>query len=206
MIVKEACVDSLERAILAENNGADRIELCSRLDLDGLSPTPDLIKSTCKSLKIPIMVMVRLRGGNFMYTDEELDEMIQYVKQIKFYSISGFVFGALTKENWPDINVTKQIVDAAGDLDVTFHKAIDATPDPVESSKMLGQTGITRILTSGRKDTAEDGIEVINNMAAGDINILAAGKITSNNLPLLQEKLNVTEFHGKKIVGDIYSV
>jgi len=206
VIIKEACVDSLKGAIIAEKNGADRIELCSLPDQDGLSPSPELVESTCNHLKIPVMVMVRLRTGNFQYTNEEMDEMIRYVRQIRSFSISGFVFGALTSEYWPELDQTMQIVDAAGELDTTFHKAIDCTPDPVESAKRLNPTGISRILTSGGEETADNGSEVINAMQeASNQKILAAGKITSDNLPFLQKKLNVTEFHGKRIVGDLYS-
>ncbi len=207
MIVKEACVDSLDRAILAEKNGADRIELCARLDLDGLSPSADLIESTCNSLRIPVMVMVRLREGNFIYSKEEMNDMIEFIKQTLHFPISGFVFGALTFGNLPAIDQTQRIVATAGDLDITFHKAIDLSPDPVESTKMLNATGISRILTSGGEATAEAGAETINKMQeVSEHTILAAGRITNANLPVLQKELHVSEFHGKQIVGNLYSV
>jgi copper homeostasis protein len=101
-----------------------------------------------------------------------------------------------------------KLSEVAGDLDVTFHKAIDETPDPVKSMQLLSETGITRVLTSGGKKTAREGAEIINQMqhSADHIKVIAAGKITSSNLIELSKLIHTDEFHGKKIVGDLYSV
>ena len=206
MIVKEACVDSADRAEKAESLGANRVELCARLDVDGLTPSLVLVQYVCTKIKIPVMVMIRLREGNFHYSDDEHNEMVDTIRRLSELPIQGVVFGSLTSEGWPDINKVSELVNAAGSLDTTFHKAIDETPDPIEAAKQLNSIGINGILTSGGKETAEEGASIISQMQkVSSANIIAAGKITSLNFDYIRDLLDVKEFHGKRIVGDIYS-
>ncbi len=206
MIIKEACVDSAERAEKAESLGADRVELCARLDVDGLTPSLVLAQYISTKIKIPVMVMVRPREGNFHYSDNEHHEMVDTIRMLSELPIQGVVFGSLTKEGWPDINKVTELIKAAGSLETTFHKAIDESPEPIEAARQLNTTGITRILTSGGKETAEEGASIINQMQkVSSAIIIAAGKITSVNLDYIRNLMSVEEFHGKRIVGDIYS-
>lgn len=207
-MIKEACVETFEEAISAEKKGADRIELCADLHLDGLTPSFELMQRTCSALKIPVMVMIRPRGGDFVYSEEEISQMKTDIDKAKKAGAAGVVFGLLTLENQIDIENTRELAKYAQPLPVTFHKAIDLLEYPVQGATLLSEIpGITRILTSGGKATAKDGSDVIRKMikAAGKIVILIAGKVTRENLNEIEKITGGTEFHGKKIVGDLIS-
>ncbi|WP_372648056.1 copper homeostasis protein CutC [Draconibacterium sp.] len=206
-MIKEACVESLKEALLAEEKGANRIELCADLAHDGLTPTFGLMKRTVAALKIPVMVMARPRAGDFVYSDVELVQMKVAINYAKEAGAAGIVLGLLTKENQIDVEHTKMLVEYAQPLEVTFHKAIDEMDDPVEGVRVLKTIpNIKRILSSGGKATAFDGQEVIRKMIAeaeGRITILVAGKVTNENVNEIQQLTGTTELHGRKIVGDL---
>lgn len=206
-MIKEACVETFEQAMLAEKKGANRIELCSELSVGGLTPAAKLMKKTCSVLKIPVMVMIRPRAGNFHYSEEEISQMKQEIDLAKKTGAAGVVFGLLTSKNQIDIENTHILADYATPLPVTFHKAIDELENPADGVPVLKNIrGITRILTSGGKATADEGAEVIRKMreAAGEnLTIVAAGKITDKNVNQIQQLTQVSEFHGKQIVGNL---
>src|SRR5690554_2552028 len=206
-MIKEACVETFEQAMLAEKKGANRIELCSELSVGGLTPTAKLMKKTCSVLKIPVMVMIRPRAGNFHYSEEEISQMKQEIDLAKKAGAAGVVFGLLTSKNQIDIENTRILADYATPLPVTFHKAIDELENPADGVPVLKNIrGITRILTSGGKATADEGAEVIRKMkeATGEnLTIVAAGKITDKNINQIQKLTQVSEFHGKQIVGNL---
>ncbi len=206
-MIKEACVETLQEAILAEKNGADRIELCSHLELDGLTPSMELMEQTCTKLSIPVMVMIRARGGNFVYAEEEVSRMKQEIELAKKAGASGIVLGLLTSDNKIDVHNTRILVNLAAPLPVTFHKAIDELANPVDGVKqLLAIDGITRILTSGGEKTAKQGAKKIREMiqvAGKRITILVAGKITSENIHEIQTLTGRHEFHGRRIVGEL---
>lgn len=206
-MIKEACVETFEQAMLAEKKGADRIELCSELSVGGLTPAAKLMKKTCSVLKIPVMVMIRPRAGNFHYSEEEISQMKQEIDLAKKAGAAGVVFGLLTSKNQIDIENTRILADYATPLPVTFHKAIDELENPADGVPVLKNIrGITRILTSGGKATADEGAEVIRKMkeATGEnLTIVAAGKITDKNVNQIQQLTQVSEFHGKQIVGNL---
>ena len=202
--ILEACVETVEQAIYAEKNGADRIELCGDLSVGGITPTIDLLKKTIAAINIPIMAMARPRGGDFVYSKNELELIQESIDVFKEYNIKGVVFGFLKNNNEVDIDLTADMVKYAYPLEVTFHKAIDLTLDPVLAAKKISQLdGITRILTSGGKATAEEGIDVLkkmNSVVEKKINIIVAGKVTQNNLKILHQKIGANEYHGRRIV------
>ncbi len=204
-MVIEACVESIQEAVNAETNGANRIELCSRLDLDGLTPSESLVREVVDTLKIPVMVMIRPREGNFIYSSFEFDQMLRSIGMCKKYPVLGVVFGALTLQNQPDLELLKIFADVASPLEITFHKAIDNTPDPVKSAELIITVKqVTRILTSGGQPTALQGKEMIKKMqkaVSEKISIIAAGKITEENLNEHINLLEVNEYHGRKIAG-----
>lgn len=204
-MIKEACVETLEEALLAEKRGAHRIELCSDLYSDGLTPSFELMKETCSAMKIPVMVMIRPRAGGFVYTEEEISTMKSEIDLAKKAGAFGVVFGLLTPENNIDIENTRILANYAQPLPITFHKAIDELENPVEGVKVLKEiNGIKRILTSGGKPTAKEGIETLEKMIteAGDkITILVAGKVTNQNFKEIQKLTGAKEFHGRRIVG-----
>jgi copper homeostasis protein len=203
-LVLEACVATLEDALHAQRCGADRIELCSDLSVGGLTPSLELITACMNALTIPIVAMVRPRGGNFVYTLAEIAEMRTTIGRIKQAGVHGVVLGALTECGQVDIELTKKLVELAKPLSVTFHKAIDDTPDPVESAVRLTQIpGIQRVLSSGGKTTALQGANVLRKMQSAleqRINVIAAGKITNLNLRQVHAAVRAEEYHGQRIV------
>lgn len=206
-MILEACVETFQEALTAQNNGANRIELCSHLELDGLTPGMELTEKACKELVIPVMVMVRPRGGNFVYTEEEIAFMEKEIALVKDLGAAGIVFGLLTPDNQIEMESTRRLVQAASPLPVTFHKAIDLMDDPAEGVRQLLQIdGITRILTSGGKPTALEGASKIQEMikvADGKITILVAGKVTYGNRDEVAAMTGANELHGRRIVGEL---
>jgi copper homeostasis protein len=206
-MIKEVCVETFEEAKLAEKQGANRIELCSDLANDGLTPSSNLMSRIISDLKIPIMTMVRPRAGNFVHTKKEVEQMKKDIDAAKQAGAAGVVFGLLTSNNKIDIENTRILAEYANPLPVTFHKAIDELENPVEGVKVLLKIeGIKRILTSGGKPTALEGQKVIREMIkkAGDkITILVAGKVLDSNVLEIQKITGTEELHGRRIVGEL---
>lgn len=206
-MIKEACVESLSEARLAQEKGADRIELCDDLANDGLTPRFSLMKKACTQLDIPVMVMARPRTGNFVYTDDELVKTKIAINLAKEAGAFGVVIGLLTPNNEIDEVHTRMLAEYAHPLPVTFHKAIDEMEDPVEGVKVLKTIpNIKRILTSGGKPTAMEGQETIRQMIAeaeGKITMLVAGKVLDSNVEKIQELTGTNELHGRRIVGEL---
>lgn len=203
--LKEVCVETFEEAIKAESLGADRIELCSRLDLDGLTPDKDLIEQLHKALKIQIKVMVRPRWGNFNYTNSEIKEMEETVKFCKEIGIFGVVFGILNRNKELDIEKITHLSELAKPMNVCIHKAIDETEDILkETFKLCEIKEVDAILTSGKAVTAMKGSFVLQEMiklSNNKLTIIPAGKITNKNLEQLHSLLKAKEYHGRRLVG-----
>lgn len=205
--IREACVETCEEAVTAHRRGADRIELCSRLDLDGLTPERRVIEKTLASLSIPVKVMIRPRGGGFVYDENELTAMEKEVDLCKSLGVEEAVFGLLTSDGTVDIESTARLAERASPMAVTFHKAIDLVGDILEETDRLTSIPqITSILTSGGKRIAMEGSETIREMVQsfGDrFNIIAAGSITEANLDEVHSKIGAGEYHGRRIVGKL---
>ena len=206
-IIREVCVDSIDQAKEAERLGADRLELCSNLHLDGLTPKIDDVYKVIKTIKIPLKVMVRCRGGNFIYDDSEIFKMEKEIDLLKSIGVQEIVTGALTKSNYIDQNLTRRLVYRAFPMKVTFHKAIDYTHDMLDQINILSKIkGINSILTSGGAKNASEGVDKINkiiNKFGDRFRIIAAGSITNKNLEILSKEIKTNEFHGKKIFGQL---
>lgn len=206
-MIKEACIETLEEALTAEQQGADRIELCADLANEGLTPAAALMQKACTLLKIPVMVMIRPRAGNFVYSTSEISRMKLDIDHAKKAGAAGIVLGLLTPENKIDEYNTRLLVEYASPLPVTFHKAIDAMENPVEGVQVLkGIIGVKRVLTSGGKATAKEGAEVIKRMmekAGSELVVLVAGKVTDKNVYEIQQLTGAEELHGRRIVGEL---
>ena len=204
-MIKEACIESYDEALIAQKSGAHRIELCSQINLDGITPKKELIKKILSSIEIPIRVMIRPRPGNFDYSEDELKLMEYDIAYCKTLGVEGVVFGALNKDTSINETSTKRLVKASLPLKVTFHKAIDVSNDSLAAVKILCKIpGITSILSSGRKKTAKEGAKLIKQMmdvAKNDLSIIPAGKITFKNLIDLHQLINADEYHGRNIVS-----
>ena len=203
-IVKESCVESLSEAIKAEQNGADRIELCSRLDLGGLTPKRELIRHVSYRLKIPIKVMIRPRAGNFIYNSLELEQMKDDILFCKSFDVKGVVFGILDNKNSIDVKSTTALTTISKGLEVTFHKAIDEVISIFDALDILMmETNVCSVLTSGGEKSAELGVDVLKKMvqkAKNKLTIIPAGSITNKNIDILHYAIGASEYHGRRIV------
>ena len=202
-MIKEACVESFEKALEAQNNGANRIELCENLAVGGTTPSYGTVKVCLEKLDIPIFPMIRARGGSFVYSKDEIEIMKEDIKIFKELGVKGVVLGCLTSDNKIDLEFTKELVDLAYPMEVTFHKSIDEILNPLDYIDDLVNIGIKRILTSGGKATALEGKDLINEMikkSNGRLKIVVAGKVTKGNLNGLSNLISADEFHGKLIV------
>lgn len=204
-IIREACVETVAQALKAQQLGADRVELCSRLDLDGLTPSEKTITEAVNSLQISVKVMIRPREGDFVYNSDEIATMLRSIDYCKINKVSGIVVGVLDHSGNLDLGAIRRLADKAAPLPVTIHKAIDQTNDPVQAIEQLKSlNNVDAVLTSGKALTAEEGKEMIKEMirAAGDdLKVVVAGKVKYDNLAHLHREINATEYHGRKIVG-----
>ena len=205
MKIKEACVETVEEAIKAELDGADQIELCSRLDLDGLTPDFDIIKRVLHSIKIPVKVMIRCRGGNFSYNEMEISQMVFEIQKCKSIGVNEVTLGCVTKKNEIDILATQLLAHRAYPMEVTFHKAIDVTNNIIKGLDTLSKINqINSVLTSGASESAEEGVSVIRKIIEkfkNRFNIFACGKITKDNFMKLHDRIGAKFYHGRRIVG-----
>lgn len=203
-LILEACVESLSEAIKAERNGAHRLELCSNLDLDGLTPNKKLVKQVVEKVKLPVKVMIRPRGGDFVYSYAEIEEMKESIRFCKRMKVLGVVFGILDQDNQLNLEQIRILADLSYPLEVTIHKAIDQTPDILLAVAELRKIkNITSILTSGGATSAIEGGEILKKMIrySGTIlQIIPAGKITKSNLFEVYQLIGAKEYHGRKIV------
>jgi len=206
-IIKEVCVDNIRDAINAVKLGADRIEFCSKLYEDGLTPKTEDLISIKKIVSCPIRVMVRPHSRSFVYGEQDLDEMKKTINLCKQHNFDGVVFGCLNANMELDIKKIKYLTDLSKPLKVIIHKAIDLTLSPINSLKQLIEIKkINGVLSSGGADNAELGINNLKKMIAispPEFEIISAGKITSENLHYLHEKIQGKFYHGKKIVGSL---
>ncbi len=197
-VLLEICCGSIDDAIEAEKGGADRVELCSALFLGGLTPSLGTIQEAKRRLKIPIMVMVRPRGGGFAYTDAEMASMERDTEAAVENGADGVVFGILQSDGKVDIPRCRRIRQLIGERQAVFHRAFDVTPDPFEALEQLVDLGMTRVLTSGQKDSVPEGVELINKLIerAGDrIEILPGGGIQAWNVKEMIERIGWRQVH-----------
>jgi copper homeostasis protein len=197
-ILLEICCGSIDDAIQAEKGGADRVELCSALFLGGLTPSIGTTMEAKKRLKIPVIVMVRPRGGGFCYTEAEMATMERDVEAAIDRGADGVVFGVLEAEGKIDVRRTKRMRQLIGKRQAVFHRAFDVTPDPFEALERLVDLGITRILTSGQKGSVPEGGELIAELierAGKRIEILPGGGIRPFNVREVVDKTGCRQVH-----------
>ena len=160
-MIIEVCAESYEYALKAEKAGADRIELCKDLHLDGLTPDYETAKKTIDSLNIPVFILIRPREGDFIFSDEEFELMKRDIIKFKEMGCKGIVSGVLNDDNSIDIERTKELVELSRPLEFTFHRAYDLVSDPFEEIENLIEIGVNRILTSGQKNKAINGLGLL---------------------------------------------
>ena len=193
----EICASSIQSSINAERAGADRIELCSELALGGITPSYGLVWQAVKQLTIPVFVLIRPRSGNFTYTAQELEIMKTDIAKYKAIGVSGIVSGVLQNNNTIDIESTKALLNASSPLPFTFHRAFDWVDEPLQALEQLMEINVTRVLTSGQKLKAPEGVDLLvalQNKAKDDIIILPGGGINPKNVSFFKQ-LRFKEIH-----------
>ncbi len=202
----EVCAGDIESVIAAANGGADRVELCSALVEGGVTPSIGFIKQALKVKGIEVHVLIRPRGGDFLYTQQEADMMVDDVIACREAGVHGVVIGALTADGHIDTELCSRLVKAADGINVTFHRAFDLCADPVEALEQIIALGCNRLLTSGQAASAEAGVEMLANLvkqADGRLTILAGGGVSAANAAAILAGSGTNEIHasGRSTVG-----
>ena len=198
----ESCCTNLEEVKKACDNGASRIELCERIDLGGVTPSKELLMDSLSVSTIPINVMIRPRGGNFVYSEDEINRMIEDIQTFKSLPVNGFVFGCLTPENEVDIPAMKKLMEAVSGKPVTFHRAFDEVSNPEKALEEIINLGCSHLLTSGNCEDAFTGrfnIAKLVEQAAGRITIIAGKGIRPQNLRQIALDSKAPQFHGTSL-------
>jgi len=198
MVRIEICADGVRSAENAQSAGVECIELCSSLANGGLTPSVGTLSKAIERLFIPTRVLIRPRGGNYIYDDDETEMMITDIMLVKQLGFEGAVVGALNKDGMPDTQKLSLMMQAGEGLKFTFHRAIDACPRPLEAVEQLVELGFDKVLTSGGKHSAIEGYELIGNLqqSFGDrINIMAGGGINADNVLTLLNQTRISNVH-----------
>jgi copper homeostasis protein len=194
----EICANGLQSALNAQKAGAGRVELCDNLYEGGTTPSPATIRLARKYLNIRLNVLIRPRGSDFLYSDLEMDLIREDILFCKSAGCDGVVVGFLHKDGTLDEARTREIVKLAHPMSVTFHRAFDMTPDPFEALEAVIRSGADRILTSGQKNLAPDGRELIRNLvekAGSRIVIMPGAGIDETNIEMMIRETRAKEFH-----------
>ena len=202
---REVCVDNIKDAMRAVDLGANRIEYCSKLNEEGLTPNVEDVKYLLKNINIPIRIMIRPHSKSFNYSETDISIMLRDISTFKKIDIDGIVIGCLNKDDEIDLKKINLFIEKARPLKVIFHKAIDITSDPLKSLKnLIKYSNINGVLTSGGFKKAEDGVKLLKKMldiCPINFELIIAGKITLENINKINQKLSAKFYHGKKIVG-----
>ena len=194
----EISIETLEAAKAAERGGADRIELCGNLSVAGVTPKAELVCAVRAQVHIPIFSMVRPRGGDFVYSRAEFSEMQRSIVGAKESGMDGVVLGALTKKRRVDVERTRELVELAKPLPVTYHRAFDEAADLHQALEDVIQSGAKRILTSGGAKSALEGTAVLAKLieAAGERIVIVPGAgISAANIREIARRTKAREFH-----------
>lgn len=206
MAILEICAGSVESAIAARDGGAKRIELCAALEVGGVTPSAGVIAEARKVEGLVLNVIIRPRGGDFLYNEYEVACMEEDIRTCKRLGADGVVIGALTAEGDIDKDACKRLIDTADGMSVTFHRAFDMCRNPQEALEELISLGCDRVLTSGLASTAEAGIPLLKQLveqAAGRIIIMPGCGVNSKNAAMILNATGAEEIHAsaRKSVG-----
>lgn len=199
-----ACFN-LESALIAQKSGADRIELCANMSVGGTTPSIEIIEQTKQNLTIDLYVMIRPRGGNFIYSNEEFQQMKDSILQIKKIGINGFVFGILNEDETINIEQNTELINLAKPFSCTFHRAFDEVENYKTALEDVISCGFSTILTSGTFPNVMEGKEVLKNLvlqAEKRITIMPGGGLRSSNISELNEITNANWYHSSAITNE----
>ena len=194
----EICTNSVTSCLEAQKGGAYRVELCAGIPEGGTTPSYGEIAVAREMLSIKLNVIIRPRGGDFLYSDVEHQAMLRDIKMAKELGVDGVVIGCLTPEGEIDIERNKELIDAAKGMNVTFHRAFDMCKDPFKSLEQIISLGCERILTSGQQPTAIEGVSLLKELvekADNRIIIMPGSGVNENNISILAKETSAKEFH-----------
>lgn len=195
----EICVEGIDGLMAAQQAGADRVELCASLIEGGLTPSLGVVREALRVSTIPFHVIIRPRGGDFLYSELEFATMVDDITALRdLGNVAGVVIGCLTADGRIDEVRTKALVEAARPMKVTCHRAFDMTEDYREAIEALVRCGVDRVLTSGQRDTAIEGSDILKDtmaVADGRIVIMACGALDASNIAQVRQATGVDEMH-----------
>jgi copper homeostasis protein len=197
-VIYEICIDSVAGARAASEAGAERVELCAALIEGGITPSRGLIRRARTIPKIKLQVMIRPRGGDFLFNDDEFAEMEFDIDTAKSEGADGVVIGLLRPDGRIDVERSLRLIERARPLSVTFHRAFDMTPDPFEALETLIGLGVDRVLTSGQEPSVLEGLPLITELvkhAGSKIIVMPGGGITARNIERIVAAANPKELH-----------
>lgn len=200
----EIAAFNLASALIAQQNGAGRIELCKNMEAGGLTPEADALALAKEQLFVPVFAMVRPRPGDFVYDDTEFAQMLQTILAYKELGADGFVFGLLTADNKVDVARNKILVAAASPLPCTFHRAFDAITEWRSALESIIECGFKTVLTSGGAKEVTTGIDQLKKMvaaAAGTIEIMPGGGLRAANLEQIMQETGARFFHSSAVLN-----
>jgi copper homeostasis protein len=196
---------TMSSALIAQKNGADRVEFCDGILVGGITPDSGATELLVSSFTIDLFVMIRPRGGNFVYAESEFDQMKSDIIKFKKMGVSGFVFGILNEDNTINKNQNKELVDLAHPLPCTFHRAFDEVTHTIQALEDIIQCGFTTVLTSGQAPNVVEGVDQLARLVeAADkrITIMPGGGLRSSNIEFIQQKTQATFFHSSAIIDE----
>lgn len=197
-VILEVCAANVASARAAAEGGAQRIELCTALELDGLTPSEEEIREARVIEGLRVNVLIRLREGNFVYTPEEIATMVAQIETARRLGADGVVIGALTPEGDIDLKACRQMMEAAGEMEVTFHRAFDVCCHPRQALEEIIALGCHRLLTSGQADKAADGTALIRELqeqAQGRIILMPGSGVNPDNAQRILAETGCREIH-----------
>lgn len=199
-----------ESALIAQQGGADRIELCDNFKEGGTTPDYSIVAKARNEIKIDLFAMIRPRGGNFVYTSEEFDQMKKDIFHFKNLNVDGFVFGILNEDNSINIQQNKELIQLASPLPCSFHRAFDKINDQKTALEIVINCGFKTILTSGFTSSAIDGMDNLEQLvkqAENKISIMPGGGVRSSNIAQIKNKTQAHYYHSSAVIqGDIADV
>ena len=194
----EICVEGIDGLVAAQENGADRVELCASLVEGGITPSLGTVRLALEVATVPFHVIVRPRGGDFLYSEAEYRSMLADVDALRDLGVAGVVVGCLNADGTIDEAHMTALVERAGPLNVTCHRAFDMTRDPFEALEALIRCKVGRVLTSGQRDTAVDGAELLAKLVAQAgqrIIVMGCGALDAKNIADVRQRTGLSEMH-----------
>jgi copper homeostasis protein len=194
----EICVEGIDGLVAAQQAGADRVELCASLVEGGLTPSLGTVRRSLAVATIPFHVIIRPRGGDFLYSALEFETMLEDVRALKTLGVAGVVFGCLTADGAIDEPRMRALVEAARPMSTTCHRAFDMTADYRAAVEALVRAGVDRVLTSGQRDSALEGVDILADTVAaarGRLKIMACGALDAENIAVVRRRSGADELH-----------